>query len=100
MHASRGEGAAALADACTAAEAFTAHHRTADAAHASWLAGTSEGGAGPPDAAVTHMESAAQGFTLVRAREQQAEVLGQLIQALTALGRADDAAVLVRQLAG
>ncbi|WP_066463503.1 hypothetical protein [Sanguibacter suarezii] len=100
VHASRGEGAAALADACTAAEAFTAHHRTADAAHASWLAGTIELGAGRPDAAVTHLESAAQGFTLVRAREQQAEVLGQLIQALTALGRADDAAVLVRQLAG
>lgn len=100
VHASNGHGPVAVADARRAAEEFAAHDQISDAAHAFWLAGMVEQRAGRPGEAVEHLESAAVGFARVRARDQQVEVTGELIQALTDLGRTEDAATLVKSLAG
>ncbi|SDC71054.1 hypothetical protein SAMN05216410_2227 [Sanguibacter gelidistatuariae] len=100
VHASNGNGPAAVTDARRAAEAFAAHDLIGDASHAFWLAGTVEQGSGRPADAVWFLESAVEGFAQIRARDNRVEVTGLLIQALTDLGRADEAATLVKGLAG
>lgn len=86
--------AATLAE--RAAEAFADAGATVDAAHAFWLAGRLHGELGDPGTAVWHLESALEGFTLSRLGEQRAEVAGELITALRAVGRDDDADAVTR----
>lgn len=79
-----------------AAEAFADAGATVDAAHAFWLAGRLHGELGDPGTAAWHLESALEGFGLARLSEQRAEVAGELITALRAAGRHDDADAVTR----
>jgi hypothetical protein len=67
----------------------------ADASHAFWLAGRLHADAGATDAAVEHLESAVEGFDLVRDRDLRAQAAALLIDVLRRAGRdrqADDVA--------
>ena len=86
--------AAALAE--RAGEAFADSGATVDASHAFWLAGRLHRELGDPGTAVWHLESALEGFTLARLGEQRAEVAGELITALRAVGRDADADAVTR----
>lgn len=90
-----GRGAEAATRAATAAEAFGRAGHVADASHAFWLAGRLHADAGATGAAVDHLESAAEGFGLVREADRRAEVAALLIDVLRRAGRdreADDVA--------
>lgn len=97
--ASAREPASAVAAARRAAEEFAAHGLVTDAAYAFWLAGTLEHSAGDAAQAAWLLESAAEGFALARDRATHAQVVGELVRALTALGRLQEAESLVRSLA-
>lgn len=91
-----GERAEAAATAERAAEAFAGLGLLADAAHAFWLAGRAHLEGGDPGAAAAHLESAFEGFGLARRRTERAEVGGELITALRAAGRDDEADAVTR----
>lgn len=99
-HASAGNATEAVAEARRAAECFAELSMTSDAAHAFWLTGRLERDAGRLDEAAWLLESAVEGFTIVRATTPRTEVTGELVQVLTELGRTDEADQLVRRLAG
>ena len=72
--------------------------RTGDAAHAFWLAGRCRAQS-DPEAAVALLESAVEGFTLVRGeRSSRGAASDELVELLTALGREDDAAAVLSRL--
>ena len=96
--ASAGQTDEATAAARTAAEAFAELGMVEDAAHAFWLAGRLDRAEGRLEDAVWLLESAAEGFAMVRSTAPRAEVTGELVEVLTALGRTSEAEDLVRRL--
>jgi len=96
--ASAGQTDEATAAARTAAEAFAELGMVEDAAHAFWLAGRLDRAEGRLEDAVWLLESAAEGFAMVRSTAPRAEVTGELVEVLTALGRTHEAEDLVRRL--
>ncbi|MGW6132070.1 hypothetical protein ACWFNE_18775 [Cellulomonas sp. NPDC055163] len=90
-----GRDGEAAARAAAAGEAFGVAGHVADASHAFWLAGRLHADAGVTDAAVEHLESAVEGFGLVRDRDLRAQAAALLIDVLRRAGRdreADDVA--------
>ncbi|GAA3811603.1 hypothetical protein [Cellulomonas soli] len=88
--AARGAGAAA--------EAYAGIGAIGDAAHAFWLAGRLLGRTGAVDEAVWHLESAVEGFAMLRDRDQQSRAAGDLIDLLREHGRAAQADEVARGL--
>lgn len=90
-----GRDGEAATRAATAAEAFGVAGHVTDASHAFWLAGRLHADAGATDLAVEHLESAVEGFGLVRDRDLRAQAAALLIDVLRRAGRdreADDVA--------
>lgn len=93
-----GRDAEAATRAGAAAEAFGVAGHVADASHAFWLAGRLHMDAGATDAAVEHLESAVEGFGLVRDRDRRAQVAALLIDVLRRAGRDREADEVARVL--
>jgi tetratricopeptide (TPR) repeat protein len=91
LHATVGEHALAAHEAEQAAEAFAGLSATADAAHAFWLAGRMHMTMADATSAVWHLESAVEGFTMANDANNRATVAGELIEALHAAGRHEEA---------
>ena len=87
--------ARACAEATTAGEEFAGLGLISDAAHAFWLAGKIQRDEGLTTDAVWSLESAFEGFTVARVRDDRAQVAGELIELLRGSGqteRADEVA--------
>ncbi|GEA88290.1 hypothetical protein [Cellulomonas cellasea] len=93
-----GRDGEAAARASAAARAFGAAGHVADASHAFWLAGRLHADAGATDAAVEDLESAVEGFGLVRDRDHRAQVAALLIDVLRRAGREREADDVTRML--
>lgn len=91
LRASAGDHAAAAALAEEAAVALAGLGAVADAAHAFWLAGRAHVALGDPATAAWHLESAVEGFEICGEKRERADVASELIAALRAAGRADEA---------
>lgn len=90
----------AVTDAKEAAEVLAEHGHIGDAAHAFWLAGRLQHTLGDNGDALWLLESAAEGFQIVRDKASRVEVTGELSSVLKSLGRVAEAENLVRELAG
>ncbi|CAM5784662.1 hypothetical protein [Cellulomonas persica] len=88
----------AAARATRAAEAYAAGGAVADAAHAFWLAGRLHDSQGRVDDAVWNLESAVEGFGVVRQRGPRGEAASALVAVLRAAGRDERAEELLRLL--
>ncbi|MFT4231627.1 MAG: hypothetical protein QM606_02470 [Leucobacter sp.] len=89
----------AATEALAAGEEFAGLGLLSDAAHAFWLAGRVQRGIGDPDAAAWALESAVEGFTAARMREQRVRAAGDLIELLRETGRSDQAEEIASRLA-
>jgi tetratricopeptide (TPR) repeat protein len=99
--ATRGDDAGAVEGARLAqqaAEAFGGLGAIADAAHAFWLAGRLHDRLGQVDEAVWNLESAVEGFAMVRRRDQRGEVANLLIDVLRRSGQVARAEALAAEL--
>ena len=88
----------AVSEALTAGEEFAQLGRIGDAAHAFWLAGRVQRELGESEAAVWSLESAFEGFTVAREREDRVIVAGELIELLRATGQTERADRVVEEL--
>lgn len=88
----------ASAEATTAGEEFAGIGLISDAAHAFWLAGKIQRGEGLIVDAVWSLESAFEGFIVARARDERAQVAGELIELLRGSGQAERADEIAAQL--
>ena len=88
----------ACAEATTAGEEFAGIGLISDAAHAFWLAGKIQRGEGLTGDAVWSLESAFEGFTVARARDERAQVAGELIELLRGSAQAERADEVAAQL--
>jgi hypothetical protein len=70
----------------------------ADAAHAFWIAGRLHDRLGQVDEAVWNLESAVEGFAMVRRRDQRGEVANLLIDVLRRSGQVARAEALAAEL--
>jgi tetratricopeptide (TPR) repeat protein len=101
LQATRGDDAGAEAGARlarSAAEAYGALGAVADAAHAFWLAGRLHDTRGQVDEAVWNLESAMEGFAIVRQGEPRGEVANLLIDVLRRSGQTARAEALAAEL--
>lgn len=91
-----------FADAATAAltagEEFAQAGRARDAAHSFWLAGRVQRDLGATAEAIWSLESAFEGFTLARARDDRALAAGELIELLRETQQHERAAEIVDKL--
>lgn len=90
---------AAARRASRAAEGYAGVDAIVDAAHAFWLAGRLHAQLGSVDDAVWNLESAVEGFTVARRRDQRAEVASALVEVLRGAGRDEKADEVLRSLA-
>ena len=90
--------ARALAEATAAGEEFAQIGRIGDAAHAFWLTGKIHRDLGATTEAIWALESAFEGFTIARARDERAAAAGELIELLRASGQDERAAEIVAEL--
>ncbi|MCA0380231.1 MAG: hypothetical protein LCH36_12505 [Actinobacteria bacterium] len=88
----------AVHEAGRAGEAFAQLGRIADAAHAFWLAGKVQRELGQTNDAVWSLESAFEGFTVVRAKQQRTDVASELIELLRQTGQPERADEIALQL--
>ena len=78
-------------EATTAGEEYAQLGRLADAAHAFWLAGKVQRELGRTSDALWSLESAFEGFTAARAKQQRADAASELIELLRQAGRLERA---------
>ena len=81
----------AAREATTAGEEYAQLGRLADAAHAFWLAGKVQRELGRTSDALWSLESAFEGFTAARAKQQRADAASELIELLRQAGRLERA---------
>ncbi|HEY0215955.1 MAG TPA: hypothetical protein VGC57_06155, partial [Cellulomonas sp.] len=99
--AGRGDAESAAAGARlarSAAETYGGLGSVPDAAHAFWLAGRLHDTLGDVDEAVWNLESAMEGFAVVRQRDPRAEVAGLLLDVLRRSGQTARAEALAAEL--
>ncbi|ADG75869.1 hypothetical protein Cfla_2986 [Cellulomonas flavigena DSM 20109] len=84
--------------AARAAEGYAGVDAVADAAHAFWLAGRLHAGLGAVDEAVWNLESAVEGFAMVRQHDHRGEVVSALVDVLRGAGRDERADEVLRSL--
>lgn len=90
----------AAREATTAGEEYAQLGRLADAAHAFWLAGKVQRKLGRTSDAIWSLESAFEGFTAARAKQQRADSASELIELLREAGLLDRADEIAAELIG
>ena len=88
----------AIAEALRAGEEYAGTADIFDAAHAFWVAGLLQRDAGHTEDAIWSLESAYEGFTVARHREQRANAASDLIELLRQVGHADRADEVIAEL--
>lgn len=90
----------AAQEATSAGEEFAQLGRLADASHAFWLAGKVQRELGQTDGALWSLESAFEGFTAARTKQQRADAASELIELLRETGQIERADEIAAQLIG